>query len=547
MTNARLSVGNSANPYVTEAMIKPELRLRLKMYRLIRDCLDGAESVKYADTLYLPKPDPTNTSDANTRRYQDYKNRAVFYNVTSRTVDGLTGQVFARDAISKIPVKLRELIKDIDGKGVTLKQLSKKAVAETLAFGRCGLWIDYPDNKGAPMTMDMEYKGDTMPTVELVIASNIINWKMSTNRGKKKIEYLCIAKNISNTYYNTHNKRQFTYDTTPSKDMVKELVYTELYLDKQGLYVIKEHYALLDQNGISPNKKENMSIETYLPKNNNGQRLDFIPFVFIGSENNDENIDRPPMYDLAEINIGHYRNSADYEESCFIIGQPTPYFSGLTTQWADTILNQQIRLGSSSAVPLPIGADAGLIQANPNQLTFEAMKHKEEQMIALGARILQNSEVHKTATEVTIEHTSENSILSSIANNVSDAFEKALKYCYIFVSSSRINDSMVKYRLNDDFNLAKLSADERRQVMAEWLNGAITFEEMRMNLKRSGIILEETNDKQVMGEIKSKDEKAIRDVHREGEVMQMGTKAPTGGGDGKLRMQKDGTKPKEPK
>ena len=539
MTNARLAVGNSANPYVTEAMIKPELRLRLKMYRLIRDCLDGAESVKYADTIYLPKPDPTNTSDANTRRYQDYKNRAVFYNVTSRTVDGLTGQVFARDANSKIPVKLRPLIQDIDGKGVSLKQLAKKAVSETLAFGRCGLWVDYPDNQGVMPTMDMEKKGETLPTVELIVASNIINWKMSTNRGKKRIEYICLAKNISNTYYNTHNNKQFSYETNKTGED-KELMYTELYLDSKGLYVIKEYYNLKNYHeGIPKDKK---SVETYYPKNNKGQRLDFIPFVFIGSENNDETIDRPPMYDLAEINIGHYRNSADYEESCFIIGQPTPYFSGLTAQWADTILNQQIRLGSSAAVPLPIGADAGLIQANPNQLTFEAMKHKEEQMIALGARILQNSEVQKTATEVTIEYTSENSILSSIANNVSDAFEKALQYCYIFVSSSPISETLVKYRLNDDFNLAKLSADERRQVVSEWLNGAITFEELRMNLKRSGIILEETNDKEIMGEIKSKEEKSIRDVHREGEAMKANqTGRPTGGGQGKSN---DGIKPK---
>ena len=46
-----------------------------------------------------------------------------------------------------------------------------------------------------------------------------------------------------------------------------------------------------------------------------------IPFQFLGSENNDTSIDDSPLYDMAEVNIGHYRNSADYEEAAYRSGE----------------------------------------------------------------------------------------------------------------------------------------------------------------------------------------------------------------------------------
>jgi hypothetical protein len=61
------------------------------------------------------------------------------------------------------------------------------------------------------------------------------------------------------------------------------------------------------------------------PKRGDGEAWNYIPFTFVGSVNNDETPDLPPLYDLAVLNVAHYRNSADYEESCYMVGQPTPY------------------------------------------------------------------------------------------------------------------------------------------------------------------------------------------------------------------------------
>ena len=52
-----------------------------------------------------------------------------------------------------------------------------------------------------------------------------------------------------------------------------------------------------------------------------------IPFTFIGATNNDHTIDDAPLLPLAELNIGHFRNSADNEESSFVVGQPTLFIA----------------------------------------------------------------------------------------------------------------------------------------------------------------------------------------------------------------------------
>jgi len=78
------------------------------------------------------------------------------------------------------------------------------------------------------------------------------------------------------------------------------------------------------------------------PRQSDGSLWDEIPFSFIGSINNDETIDKAPLYDIAEINISHYRNSADYEESSFLLDSLPLLFSGLTQSWVDQNMSHGI-------------------------------------------------------------------------------------------------------------------------------------------------------------------------------------------------------------
>lgn len=459
------------------SFVRPELAKLLPMYYLIRDVIAGEPTVKAARTTYLPMPNAEDTSAENRERYNAYLKRAVFYNVARRTLFGLVGQVFMREPEVQVPSLLKPLVVNATGANVNLTQLAKKATSLTLAYSRCGLFVDYPntESQGGASIADLE-AGRVRPTLYVFSPTEIINWRV-IERGAEEVLSLVVI-------FETWCAQDDGFEMTNSGQ------FRVLRLDEDGYYV---HEIWREPN---PTKADGSKIpkgnyelyEVARPTNSAGNRLTEIPFMFIGSENNDHNPDNPSFYDLASLNVAHYRNSADYEESCYIVGQPTPVLTGLTEEWVQNVLKGTVAFGSRGGIPLPSGADAKLLQAAPNTMIKEAMDAKERQMVALGARLVEQKEVQRTATEAELEAASEGSSLASAAKNVSAAFEWALKWAARWVGAA---DGGVKFVLNADFDIARMTPEERKTLVQEWQVGAITFEEMRSGLRKAGVATED--------------------------------------------------------
>lgn len=427
---------------------------------LVRHCLEGQRAIKRAKEVYLPIPNVTDTSDINQKRYLQYLERALFYNVTSRTQQGLTGQVFQSKPEVVVPPELEVLLEDVDGTGVTLNQAAKRALEYVLAYGRCGILVDYPEMQ-APSSIEEMRQGFVRPIIALYQPWQIINWRTTLIGAKKTLSLVVIEE----TY--TSEEDDFSCDTRKQwrvlnleKDTGTYRV--DIWREEEGSFTL---------------------ISTSYPKDSNGATFPFIPFSFIGSSDNNISVDQAPLYDLAVINIAHYRNSADYEEASFIMGQPTPYIAGLTKDWVTDVLKGGIQLGSRAAIPLPAGGTAGLLQMSPNTMPKEAMDNKERQMVALGAKLIEQVATQRTATEVNQDSSSEVSVLGGCSSNVSDAFTKALSWCALFSGGSE----EVVYRLDTDFLTNNITAQDRAQMVVEWNAGLLTFDEMRTMLVRADV------------------------------------------------------------
>jgi hypothetical protein len=455
--------------------VHPDVRKLLPSYELIRDCLDGETQVKFRRTKYLPMPNPDDMSAENVARYNAYITRAVFYNVAQLTQAGLVGQVFMRDPAAKVPTTLDVVVKDATGTGVPLDQEAQRATGYVVGFGRAGLYVDFPAanlvagpqnavaNEGVVENVvtlaDIE-TGEVRPTLRVIPPWDIINYRVK-RRGAKIVISLVVFREdaiIDDDGFETRKLDQWRV----------------LRLDSDGYYVIEVYRT---RAGNKPD-------EQYFPTDAAGNRLTDIGFSFIGAFNNEPKPGHMPMYDLCSINMAHYRNSADYEEAVYQLGQPTAWFGGLTEQWVKEVLGGVIRLGARTAIPLPAQATAGLLQVAPNTMAKEAMDQKEAQMIALGAKLVEASQTQRTATEADYDNISETSILSSTASNVGAAFTWGLQFASQFVGAK---DETIEYDLNTEFDLVNLTPDERRQLISEWQAGAISFEEMRDNLRRGGI------------------------------------------------------------
>lgn len=465
-----------------------EVSLLLPVYFMIRDVIEGEQAIKgMTGTVtglqpgagngglplttmnilvsrairYLPQPNAEDQSAANIARYKAYVTRAVFYNATGRTVEGMVGQIFLRDPIVKLPTELEMFKADSNGDGLTLDQLANKCVRHCISFGRTGILVDYPVTNGQ-VTKQQMADGDIRPTMIVYNPWDIINWRVEMRGAKKVITFVVLREVIDE-----EGDDGFQLSTFEQ--------YRVLKIDSVSGDHVVEIYSAEGQRFTQT--------DTFNPTDAKGKPLKEIPFHFVGSENNDPLPDKPPVYDLASLNVAHYRNSADYEESCFIVGQPTPVFTGLDESWVKNILGDSVALGSRTAVPLPVGATAQLLQAKENSMPIEAMRFKEDQMVSLGAKLVKIQKTVKTATQQIIETTSESSPLSNIAKNVSAAFEWALGVAADFVGAAK--DS-IEYTLNKDFDLTSMTADDQNAVIMQWQKGAIDFSEMRTVLRRAG-------------------------------------------------------------
>jgi hypothetical protein len=221
--------------------------------------------------------------------------------------------------------------------------------------------------------------------------------------------------------------------------------------------------------------------------------------MFLGSENNDSSIDDSPLYDMAEINIGHYRNSADYEEASYLVGQPQPWMAGLDEQWRDHLEQTGIYLGSRAPWLLPNGGSCGMMQAQPNTLAKEAMDAKEGQMVALGARLIERGSAVKTATQADNESAAEHSVLSLVVSNVSEAYTQCLMWMAQFLNIS----GKIEYKLNQDFTQITLDATILVALFNAVQGGKLPEGDFWQYLRDRGVINPEKTDDQIRGELEA--------------------------------------------
>lgn len=462
------------------AFTRPEVIKNLPKWGQTRDCLEGEFAVKEAATKYLPEPQLSGEDRKD--RYKSYKKRAVFYNVTGRTAQGLVGQVFSKDPTIELPTGTEFFEGDVDGAGNTLEQQSKGLISDILATGRAGLLADFPTlEPGQVVTKADTDEGRIRPRIIPYTAEQILNWRETNIGGETLLTLLVVSENA------VVIDDGFEFKTEPRWRVMR--------LQNAGVrelsFVQVESWRKKDK----PETKDDIYEIAEGPFNIldfRGQPLKKIPFTFVGSTNNDADIDDAPLYDISTLNLAHYRNSADVEESSFLVGQPTLVLAGLTQDWVDKNMSGGVAFGSRSAIMLNAGASAEMLQAESNSLPKELMAQKEDQMKALGAKLVEPKKVQSTATEAAIAETSEASVLSSLAKNVSQAYQKALAFAGAFLGE--YDPTKFIYELNTDFSVAKMNAQERAQLVVEWQGGLITWEEAREGLRKAGVAYEKDEE-----------------------------------------------------
>lgn len=440
----------------------PKYNRLINSWSVVRDVVNS--DVK----KYIPDIDPSDR-----QRSKLYRDNAHFTNFTGRTKSGLVGSIFRKEPHISLVKEIQYLEDDCTGYGETLQKFCQEVTGEVTMLGRYGILTDFPKVEEGLTAYDIE-RLDIKARFSKYPTESIINWNEQRINGKYQLS-LVVLLEVSDAL----DDDGFTWKEQKQYRVLRLI---------NGVYV-QELY----------NEDEEL-IDSYIPTDASGKTWEYIPFEFIGSEDNDADTDPLPLYDLAMLNIGHLKNSADYEESVFVCGQPMLTISSdLSAQEWEAANPGGIKIGSRKGLQLGPGGNARFLQASPNVMADEAMRRKEQQAIMIGAKLITPTVSNETAEAARMRYSGETSILTVIAHNIEDAIVKSIWHALRFTTASwdSYENEDIILTLNDQFFDVMLDANTIMAQIQLAEKGIIAVTDVRTLLRKHGHIEENRTDKDI--------------------------------------------------
>jgi len=444
-------------------------------WEMVDTLCDGESAVKRAGKTLLPDPvvSTGETKQELQAIYARYLQRALYVNIVGRTLASLIGSVYRKPPTLSVPANLEYMATDCDGNGLSIYQQSQKSLEDVLTTGRCGLLVDFPQTDGAVSLADMQ-SGLIRANICHYDAEDIINWQHMRVGGKSLLSKVVLAESV---------------DSVDGFVTTKVKQYRELSLDG-GLYVVR----IWQKN---QNTQEFEIVSESVPKQANGQPWGVIPFEFIGANNNDSSIDQAPLFGLACVNRKHYQLGADWYNALYFAGQPQPVISGLTEDWRDWLEKNGIVVGSRAPFLLPEGGNFAYATVTADSAIQKELTDLVQMMALIGARLVQPGEAAKTATQSAGEQEVSHSVVSLAAENVSDAYTKALTWAQMFMGGT----GECEYRLSNDLAVIAWDAAMLSAIVSAWQSGTMPKADAVRFLQRIGLVDAEKTVEQILEEL----------------------------------------------
>lgn len=432
------------------------------VWKRCRDAVAGQRAVHNAGEAYLPK-----LHGQTPEAYAAYRSRTGYYNASGRTLDGMVGLVFRKTPAHDFPPAMKSVVDDVTLSGTSAAQVAKAILGEVLSVGRAGLLVEFPEVLEQPSNAAVAAAMNLRPYVSQYDAESIINWRCARVNNIYQPVMVLLAE--------THSAPVDDW-TQSDEEQIREL---SLIAGEAG-HIYRQRVFRKNTDG-----KWYQVGGDVIPLAN-GKPLPSIPFVFFGPDANSASVQLPPLADLVDVNLSHYRTNADYEHACHFVGLPTPYATGYTPQDGEAAM----AIGSAIFMTFPdVATKVGFLELEGKGLSElrDNLTAKEGQMAALGARMLapEKAGVEAAAT-LAMRHNGEQSALAGVAGLVSDGVARALRLVAAWMGVA--GTELCTYTLNQDYLPAGLSAQEITALVASWQQGAISHQTLFSALKKGAIV-----------------------------------------------------------
>jgi hypothetical protein len=341
---------------------------------------------------------------------------------------------------------MERYFEDTSLNSTSFHELFKSIVEDVIVSGRVPLLVDRPVEGGRAYIS--HYKSE-----------NLTNWSMDPTG------------NVDMAVLTEEN-----YEPAAADMFKMDLVttYRAMYLDSDGVYRItmygKDAKATSASQGVT------------LTPNIKGEVIRELPMTIITPQGISAQVFKPPILDIAEVNLSHYRTSADLEHGRHWVSLPTPVVSGVD---GGTVL----RVGSQTAWVLPDkDAKAYYLEfvGQGLQSLEKALAEKQAQMTLFSAQLMNTSTRGSESSDVIkLRFASDAATLASIAHAVEAGLNRVYKTIALWEG---YDPNEVNVSLDKEFINTSLTAAEIQALTKSFVDGAIDEETYIFNLKRGGLV-----------------------------------------------------------
>lgn len=434
----------------------------------MRAIVEGEEAVHAGKTSYLPK-----LNGQDDAQYDAYRKRAPFVNATGRTLDGVTGVMFARPIKVSKPDSAQPIVDDITLDGEPLSSFAENVAREVVSQGGVAILADFPMVEGElPVTRAEEQARNLRPFAKVYRAEAVLGFMVGqVNNASKLIQVRLLEE---------------AREQDPSDEFgevcVDQVRVLELVRNTAGEWTYQQR--LFRKNA----KDEWEPYGNPIVPLRGGKPIGFIPFQFCDPRGTSPSVAKPPLLDVANINLHHYQLNADYHHGLHFTALPMAWFAGF---------------GIEKGTPIAIGAENAMVtenaQASAGYLEFtgqglaqidKQLLRSEQQMAALGARMLMPEKAGVEAADaIELRSKGEQSVVSAIAVNLGLALTNVLRWLLWWDGTDdALTSDAIKVELNRDLLPRGVTAQTITALLSALQAGRITHKTFVEYLQRADLI-----------------------------------------------------------
>lgn len=425
-------------------------------WMMIDHLLGGTESMRAAGTLYLPQHPQESPVG-----WQNRIRSAILLNVTELTLNQLAGRPFD-EPMKQIDIDpiLQDLMSDVDTQGTSLDDFCRDWFREAVGKAFSHVLIDMPELRtpqGVVRTLADDRAEKRRPYLVRVSPENLIYARASIINGQEVLTHVRIREDVS------------------VEDGFSDRTIPQIRVLEPGRVEIWQNQKSQRSNSRDKWVKVN-EYETSLP---------FIPLVTFYAARDGLMLGKPPLLDLAYLNVRHWQSYSDQINVLTVARFPMLAASGVSDEEGIIRVgpNQVLTMSDSAGKFYYVEHQGNAIAAGANDLAT-----LEQQMSAYGAQFLKKAPDRQAATSRVLDSAETMSSLGAMTVNFALSVSQVLKYMAVWLGKDVASAGRVELDASLDLDettqwelqvlqLARQQRDISRKAFLEELKRRRTLSE----------------------------------------------------------------------